>query len=353
MADTIRIPRKTMNSFRPIAISWQNKPSSDKFSQIHADHRQKTMSGRYAPSPSGPLHFGNLRTALLAWLQARLTSQPFILRIEDLDLPRTRPGSSEQLIDDLYWLGLDWDEGPDIGGHAAPYYQSQRTTLYEDAFAQLLDQGLIYPCYCSRKDIQHAASAPHEHGLIYPGTCRDIKQRTRMEKHHPGKVAAWRYKAPVRTIEFEDRILGNISQSLDREVGDFVIKRADGLFAYQLAVVVDDGLMAITDVVRGADLLDSTARQIALFEALGYPTPDFWHVPLMLDDTGARLSKRDGSDSLEAWQQQEKSAADLIGHLAFSVGLIDEERAITAEELLQGLTVDLLRDRLIASPQQK
>ena len=340
-----------MNSLRPIAFSWQNKAPSDEFSQIHADHRQTLMSGRYAPSPSGPLHPGNLRTALLAWLQARLASQPFILRIEDLDLPRTRPGSSEQLIDDLHWLGLDWDEGPDVGGNAAPYYQSQRTALYEAAFAQLLEQGLIYPCYCSRKDIQNAASAPHthEHGPIYPGTCRGPKQRAEMEQRHPEKVAAWRYRVPGRTIEFEDRILGNISQSLDREVGDFVIKRTDGLFAYQLAVVVDDGLMGITDVVRGADLLDSTARQIELFEALGYPVPDFWHVPLMLDDTGARLSKRDGSDSLELWRQQGKSAEDVIGHLAFSVGLIDEERAVSARELLQGLTLDLFRQRLLAS----
>ncbi|VAW89880.1 Glutamyl-Q tRNA(Asp) synthetase [hydrothermal vent metagenome] len=307
------------------------------------------MSGRYAPSPSGPLHLGNLRTALLAWLQARLTNQPLILRMEDLDLPRVKPGSSEQILKDLRWLGLEWDEGPDIGGPSAPYEQSARNPQYQQAFQQLLDNDLVYPCYCSRRDIQQAASAPHthEHGPIYPGTCRDPTKRAAIKQRHPDKIAAWRYRVPTRTIEFEDCIIGHISQSLDREVGDFVIKRADGLFAYQLAVVVDDGMMGITDVVRGADLLDSTARQIELFETLGYPVPSFWHVPLMLDDTGVRLSKRDGADSLEMWQQQGKSAEMVIGHLAFTVGLIDEERAISTLELVQGLTLDLLRDKLI------
>ena len=306
------------------------------------------MSGRYAPSPSGPLHLGNLRTALLAWLQARLAAQPFILRMEDLDLPRIKPGSSEQIIKELHWLGLDWDEGPDCGGPATPYEQSARNPQYQQAFQQLLDNDLIYPCYCSRKDIQNAASAPHAHeyGSIYPGTCRDVKQRAEMKQRHPDKTAAWRYRVPKRTITFEDRIIGVVSQSLDQEVGDFVIKRADGLFAYQLAVVVDDGMMGITDVVRGADLLDSTARQIELFEALSYPVPTFWHVPLMVDETGARLSKRDGSDSLEVWRQQGKSADDVVGYLAFTVGLIDEERPVSAQELRQGLTLELFRKKL-------
>lgn len=306
------------------------------------------MSGRYAPSPSGSLHLGNLRTALIAWLQARLASHPFILRIEDLDLPRTKAGSREQMIKDLLWLGLDWDQGPDIGGPAAPYEQSQRAILYEAAFVQLLEQGLIYPCYCSRKDIQNAARAPHAHenGSIYPGSCRTPEKRAEIAQRHPNKVAAWRYRTSSRSIEFEDRILGKVSQTLDLEVGDFVVKRADGLFAYQLAVVVDDGLMGVTNVVRGADLLDSTARQIELFEVLGYPAPAFWHVPLMTDAQGTRLSKRDGSDSLNMWQQQGKSAATLIGHLAFTVGLIDEAQPLSAQELLQGLTLDQLQQRI-------
>ncbi len=319
--------------------------------QIHAYQRYKTMSGRYAPSPSGPLHLGNLRTALIAWLQARLAPMPFILRMEDLDLPRVKSGSSEQIIADLHWLGLDWDEGPDVCGPAAPYNQSARTSYYQQAFDQLLDKGVIYPCYCSRKDIQQAASAPHshEHGPIYPGTCRDPQVRAEMEQRHPDKAAAWRYRVPARTITFEDQVVGSVSQTLNREVGDFVIKRADALFAYQLAVVVDDGMMGITDVVRGADLLDSTARQIELFEALGYPVPNFWHVPLMVDEAGARLSKRDGADSLELWRQQGKSAEAVIGHLAFTIGLIDEAQSLSAHELLQGLTLDGLRRSLIAA----
>jgi glutamyl-tRNA synthetase len=313
------------------------------------------MSGRYAPSPSGPLHLGNLRTALLAWLQARLAGQPFILRMEDLDLPRIKAGSGEQILKELRWLGLDWDQGPGCGGPAAPYEQSARTPFYQQAFEQLLEQDLIYPCYCSRKDIQHAASAPHAHeyGSIYPGTCRDPEQRAEMKQRHPDKTAAWRYRVPTRTIEFEDRIIGSVSQSLDREVGDFVIKRADGLFAYQLAVVVDDGMMGITDVVRGADLLDSSARQIELFEALGYPVPTFWHVPLMMDSSGARLSKRDGSDSLEVWRQQGKNAAALIGYLAFSVGLLDVEQPISAQALLQKLTFELFQKKLTTLSTQR
>jgi len=313
------------------------------------------MSGRYAPSPSGPLHQGNLRTALLAWLQARLTPMPFILRMEDLDLPRVKPGSSEQIIEDLRWLGLDWDEGAGVnhtgGGPSAPYQQSARDPFYQQAFEQLLDQGVIYPCYCSRKDIQQAASAPHshEHGPIYPGTCRDPKIRAEMEQRHPDKVAAWRYRVPARTITFEDQVVGSVSQTLDREVGDFVIKRADGLFAYQFAVVVDDGMMGITDVVRGADLLDSTARQIELFEALGYAVPNFWHVPLMVDESGTRLSKRGGADSLELWRQQGKSAEAVIGNLAFTIGLIDKDRPLSTHELLQGLTLDGLRRSLITA----
>ncbi len=317
------------------------------------------MSGRYAPSPSGPLHLGNLRTALIAWLQARLAAMPFILRMEDLDLPRVKPGSSEQIIADLHWLGLDWDEGasitnPGSGGPSAPYAQSARNPFYQKAFQQLLDKDLIYPCYCSRKDIQQAASAPHlhENGPIYPGTCRDPEMRAEMERRHPDKPAAWRYRAPARTIEFEDRLVGRVSQTLDREVGDFVIKRADGLFAYQLAVVVDDGLMGITDVVRGADLLDSTARQIELFEALDYLIPNFWHVPLMLDAQGARLSKRDGSDSLELWRQQGKSAEAVIGFLAHSVGLIDRDCSISARELVQELTLEGLRQRLVVAARE-
>lgn len=309
------------------------------------------MSGRYAPSPSGPLHLGNARTALIAWLQARLATMPFILRIEDLDLPRVRPGSSEQIIDDLQWLGIDWDECGNIYANdvISPYYQSQRKHYYEAALTQLRDEGLIYPCYCSRKDIRNAASAPHRHesGPIYPGTCRDSNQRNERAQRHHGKAAAWRYRVAKRTIEFEDRIVGKVSQSLDKAVGDFVVRRADGLYAYQLAVVVDDGLMGITDVVRGADLLDSSARQIELFEALGYPVPTFWHIPLMVDEKGIRLSKRDGSDSIEMWRQQEKSAPLLIAQLAATLGLVTENRPLSANELLQELSLEKLRKCLI------
>jgi len=220
--------------------------------------------GRYAPSPTGPLHLGNIRTALLAWLQIRLAGGVFILRIDDIDAARNRPGGIEQLIDDLRWLGLDWDEGPDIGGPHAPYLQSQRSAIYDAAFQQLRDHGRVFACHCSRKDIALAASAPHERDAhtIYPGTCRAPRSDA------GGRASAWRYRVEQRRVRFDDEIAGETVQHMDRDVGDFVIRRADGGYAYQLATAVDDAMMGITDVVRGADLLTSTPRQIEVLRAL-------------------------------------------------------------------------------------
>ncbi|MDH3690276.1 MAG: tRNA glutamyl-Q(34) synthetase GluQRS [Gammaproteobacteria bacterium] len=313
----------------------------------HADATFAQGCGRYAPSPTGPLHLGNARTALLAWLQARLNGSRFVLRMEDLDRPRVRPGSAAQILDDLRWLGLEWDEGPDVQGARGPYLQSARHELYAQAVRELESRGLIFPCYCSRKDIAMAASAPQGSGdrSIYPGTCRSNSTRTRPQ----GREAALRYRVPSRRVVVSDMIVGRVEHHLPQEVGDFVVRRADQLHSYQLAVVVDDALMGVTDVVRGADLLDSAPRQAELFERLGFTVPRFWHVPLMQDEQGERMSKRDGSASIEECRQRRESPQRVVGRLATSVGLVREETEISAQELLEQLSIEKFIETLRAS----
>lgn len=304
--------------------------------------------GRYAPSPTGRLHLGNLRTALLAWLQARLASGRFILRMEDLDTPRVRPQSAAEILRDLHWLGLDWDEGPDCGGPHAPYNQAHRTEIYRYQLDRLRETGRTFPCFCSRKDVLLASSAPHgPDGPLYPGTCRgNLGLNLDPSNHRGERHPSWRFLTDERAWSFADQLLGPQSQNLASDVGDFVIRRADDLFAYQLAVVVDDALMGVTDVVRGADLLASTPRQIALFDALGFSAPTYWHVPLMCDATGARLAKRDGSFSVAELRAQGLSASHVVGHLAQSVGLIDDSEALTCRDLLDGLSLPEFTARL-------
>jgi len=294
--------------------------------------RHNVVVGRYAPSPTGRQHLGNLRTALLAWLQVRIVNGIFVLRMEDLDLPRTRPGSAEQILADLRWLGLDWDEGPDVGGPVASYVQSERVELYEEALAKLVQGQHTFACYCSRKDIAEAASAPHGiDGPIYPGTCRDREQAD------DGKRAAIRCRVGRSRISFTDVVAGSFEFDLGTSVGDFVIKRTDGLFAYQLAVALDDALMGVTDVVRGDDLLNSTPRQIHVQQLLGFEPPRYWHVPLKNDSDGNRLSKRDGSESLAEQQRNGVKADVVVGELAYELGLITINRPLSAAELVAEL----------------
>ena len=298
--------------------------------------------GRYAPSPTGALHFGNLRTGLIAWLQARLAGGRFVMRMEDLDLPRTRPGSAEQILEDLHWLGIEWDAGPDIPDDVGPYTQSERDEHYQAALDELAGAGHLFECYCSRKDIQLAASAPHgPAGAIYPGTCRG---GSKQDRHGLPSVLRFRPQPGVRS--FDDEVYGRIEQDLAQDVGDFVVRRRDGLFAYQLAVVVDDALMGVTDVVRGADLLDSTPRQLALFDALGHEAPRYWHVPLVMDESGRRMAKRDIGNLATPFQGEGKSAAQLVGELAASAGLIDDVSAISAQKLLASLSLESFRECL-------
>ena len=292
--------------------------------------------GRYAPTPSGPLHLGNVRTALLAWLLARHAGGAFALRMEDLDRPRVRPGAAAAILSDLRWLGLDWDEGPDTGGPAAPYTQSERGAIYEEHLQRLQEAGLVYPCYCSRADIARAASAPHgaEDGPAYPGTCRDPLRREQQRWRAGGRPPALRFRVPGGVVYVQDGLYGLVEQDVARATGDVVVRRADGVPAYQLAVVVDDALMAITDVVRGADLLFSTPRQIALYHALGYGVPRFLHVPLAVDASGERLAKRHGAVGLGPLRESGLPSTCVVGALAASVGLVPPGTALTARELL-------------------
>lgn len=313
------------------------------------------IRGRYAPSPSGELHLGNLRTALLAWLFARCAGGEFVLRVEDLDSPRVRPGAAEQMLADLRWLGLDWDEGPDAGGPYLPYTQSERQELYELYLQRLIEAGLIYPCYCSRAEIARVASAPHgEEGPRYPGTCRHLSQARRAQCIAEGRRPSLRLRVDdTRIVNFTDLLRGSLSQHVQQAAGDFIVRRSDGVFAYQFAVVVDDGLMQINQVVRGADLLSSTARQILLFEALGFPVPHFAHVPLWLDSTGHRFSKRVRSAGLEPWRAGGFPPESVVGYLAASCGLAAEGESLHAGELVKryaGKGYDIMRERLSNKP---
>ena len=320
----------------------------ERLRQKAAELRTRGPRGRYAPSPTGPLHLGNARSALLAWLLTRLQGGTFALRMEDLDQPRVRSGSARQIVQDLRWMGLDWDEGPDVGGPLGPYDQSARDDLYRTALQVLKDRDLVFPCYCSRKDIAQAASAPHGRSPVYPGTCRDLAPDARVAAaaRHPDRTPAWRLRVDDALIAMEDGVYGEFSQSMSEDVGDFVLRRADSLFAYQLAVVIDDGLMGITDVLRGFDLLDSSPRQIYLFRVFGFPIPTFWHVPLMLDEAGNRLSKRDGSDSIAQYRDRGVEAPHLVGLLAASIGLVESGRELTARELLHESTLSTFQERL-------
>ncbi len=296
------------------------------------------VRGRYAPSPTGDLHLGNLRTALLSWLFARCMGGQFVLRIEDLDRPRVRPGATERMLADLHWLGLDWDEGPDCGGLYAPYTQSERLSIYQSYLKKLQDAGLIYPCYCSRAEVIHAASAPQqgaEDGPRYPGTCRSLteaQRRARAATRRP----SYRFRvADERIVTFTDLVAGPQQQHVQQAVGDFIICRSDGIFSYQFAVVVDDALMHINQIVRGADLLSSTARQILLYEALAFPIPTFAHVPLIVDEQGKRLSKRISSMGLDPLRTSGATPQQIIGQLAASCRLIETSTTISPNELIR------------------
>ena len=279
-----------------------------------------TYRTRFAPSPTGKMHLGHARTALVTWLRARQKGGEIVMRIEDIDRPRVVVGAADAICRDHEWLGLDWDEGP--------VYQSERSDIYERALERLIDAGRVYPCTCSRKEISAIASAPHgDEGPRYPGTCRHGPTK-------PERPAAQRFRFDDPSPGFEDLVCGPYPEG---EVsGDFVLRRADGIWAYQLVVVVDDAESRITEVIRGADLLSSTPRQIALYRALGLPAPQFAHVGLVVDPDGTRLSKRHGATALEALREAGRKPEEILGMLAQSLGLTSDSAPVRAEELVSG-----------------
>jgi glutamyl-tRNA synthetase len=305
--------------------------------------REEDMSvsevrGRLAPSPTGALHLGNARSFLIAWLSVRSRGGTVVMRMEDLDHPKVKPGTAEQALDDLRWLGLDWDEGPDCGGPHTPYVQSERVEQYRKRLYQLADAGMVYPCTCSRSDVESAQSAPHagEDGLRYPGTCRDrYGSFEEANRELPeDRIPAWRYRVADEHVRFIDGFHGPQDQHVHTAVGDFVIARHEDGAGYMLAVVVDDAAMGITEVLRGDDLLPTTHRQILLYEALGLDCPEFIHVPLVVSPDGRRLAKRHGDTRISALRQQGVSAETIVGVLAYWCGWAEWGEALTAEALL-------------------
>jgi len=280
-------------------------------------------AGRYAPSPSGPLHLGNLRTALLAWLFARSEGARFLLRIEDLDPQRSRPEHEAVQLADLRAIGLDWD--------GRPVRQSERTQLYRDALATLRGQGRVYPCWCTRADFRAAVRAPHGPEDAYPGTCRRLSATERRERERSaGRPPSLRLAAAGERMRFEDRLHGPVEGAVD----DLLLQRWDGAFAYNLAVVVDDAEQGIEEVVRGDDLLEWTPRQVLLARLLGNSAPGYAHVPLVLGPDGKRLSKRHGAVSLTHRRALGEDPADVLSWMAASVGLAEPGERVTAGQLV-------------------
>ena len=283
--------------------------------------------GRFAPTPSGRMHLGNVFAALIAWASVRSRGGEMVLRMEDLDTQRTSLEYASQLRADLAWLGLDYDR------ETPP--QSQRSQVYDRYFDRLKELGLLYPCYCTRSQL-HSVNAPHlsDGTYVYPGTCRKLtpEQRAAMNRS-----PAWRVMVPDRQWCFTDRVQGEYRLNLKKECGDMVVRRADGVYVYQLAVTVDDGEAGVTEVVRGMDLLSSAPRQMYLQELFGFPHPEYGHVPMLLAPDGRRLSKRDRDLDLGQLQKWVSPEA-VIGTLAFSAGLIDRREPISARELAKELS---------------
>ena len=301
----------------------------------------RPVRGRLAPSPTGFLHLGNAWAFLLAWLACRSKGGSLVLRMEDIDPDRSRAEYADAIIRDLRWLGLDWDEGPDVGGPAGPYTQSARMELYADALNRLDRAGHTYPCYCTRKELRTLAGAPHvgDAGAAYPGTCRNLPPERRAELEASGRRPCIRLHCPSQSYVFEDAVFGPFRMTLEACGGDFALRRSDGVIAYQLAVVVDDGLMGITQVVRGEDLLVSTPRQLALFDLLGYPRPAYMHLPLLCDPEGERLAKRHASLTLASLRDAGVSPAAVAGYLGWKAGRFLPERVLIEADLTASLSV--------------
>jgi glutamyl-tRNA synthetase len=302
---------------------------------------------RLAPSPTGALHLGNARTFLINWLLARQRGWEIVLRIDDLDGPRIKPAADRQLIEDLTWLGLDWDRGP--------IHQSARRPLYKDAIERLTADGRVYPCTCSRKEVEAAASAPHaqDGASVYPGTCRPKYLSQEDPVRTTEQVAALRFIVPDKVVEFEDGFSGRQKFDVSKQLGDFVIAKADGTPAYQLSAVVDDADMGITDIVRGDDLLDSTPRQILLYQALGIADrlPSYYHLPLVVGADGRRLAKRHGDSRLSHYREKRVRAGAVVAMLAGWCGIRRSSRELRPSDLLESFRLEALpRQPIVFAP---
>ncbi|MBR6570798.1 MAG: tRNA glutamyl-Q(34) synthetase GluQRS [Clostridia bacterium] len=284
------------------------------------------VTGRFAPTPSGRLHLGNLLCCMLAYLSVRSKGGRFLLRIEDLDVPRCPQRLSLQAIEDLQWFGFRWDEDP--------LWQSTRSDMYQRHLDLLNEKGLIYPCFCTRAQLM-ASAAPNlgDTQVVYQRTCASLTPEE-IARLSQSRSPAMRLRVPDEEITFQDGLFGAQSENLAADCGDFILRRSDGLFGYQLAVVVDDALSGVNEVVRGRDILTATPRQIYLLRELGYPVPEYIHIPLLMDWEGRRLAKRDKDLDLTALSRR-FTPEELLGKLAFSAGLLDEERPASLEELVR------------------
>ena len=309
--------------------------------------------GRFAPTPSGFLHLGNVFCSLLAWLYAKSSGGKIILRVEDLDPQRCTREKADQLARDLEWLGLEWDEGAYVSTNSESFFQSQRSEIYAQFFEQLQEQGLVYPCFCSRSEL-HAAEAPHlsDGRIIYAGTCRQLTPEQRQAKAQK-RAPAYRLQVEDKAISFFDGHYGQQSYNLAEESGDFIVRRSDGVFAYQLAVTIDDALMGVTQVVRGCDLLSSTPMQLYIYRLLGFEPPSFCHIPLLVDATGRRLSKRDGDLEIAALRKAYGSPEPIIGLLAYLAGQIDKPEPLCVADLLPLFAASKIPQQNIVVPEIK
>ena len=288
---------------------------------------QQRLTGRLAPSPTGALHVGNVRTFMIAWLRVRSRGGRVILRVEDLDHPRDKPGAAAQAVDTLRWLGFDWDK---------EYVQSERREIYREAIGALVAKGLAYPCVCSRRDVEAAQSAPHDgEQLRYPGTCRDRFASWNEAFAAKGATPCWRFRTPQESrVEFHDAFAGTFRQDVWKSLGDFPLARdADGA-GYTMAVVVDDAAMGVTEVVRGDDLLAATPAQILLQQALGLPTPEYCHVPLVVGHDGRRLAKRHGDTRIDSYRRAGIKPEEIVGRIAATCGWAKDGERISLRDLL-------------------
>ena len=306
------------------------------------------MAGRFAPSPTGAQHLGNARTYLLAYWSAKQRGQRLIFRVEDVDSPRVKPWAVQQSLDDLLWLGLTWDEGPDREGLVGPYLQTQRMSIYRRVLQDLIAENRVYPCCCTRKDIQNAGSAPHfdHEPAIYPGTCAGWKHGMALPEEG---TYCWRFRSSEKIFEFDDRVLGLQVTRPSETLGDFPVTQKNGEPSYQLAVTVDDSEMGITEVVRGNDLVASTFRQLQIFEFLNATPPTYAHVPLVLGKDGRRLAKRHGDTRLSTLRSSGVAPEQIVTWAAQSAGLIgsDEKVAHVDEVVPRFSWLNLQRDDVV------